>query len=276
MWITAVIAKRSQKQFVEQWKSTGRAQRHRRGDVHRPRPGQGVRAQRETQATFEEQNEELYEAAFGAQFISGIIMPAMMFIGNLNYVAIAVIGGMRVASGTMSLGDVQAFIQYSRQFTQPLTQVAAMANLLQSGVASAERVFDMLDAPEQDPDSTAPAEVASVHGPGRLRGRVVLLHARQAADRGPRPVRGARADGRHRRADRGGQDHAGKPHHAVLRVERRPDHPRRRGHRRHDAPRPAVADRHGAAGHLAVPGHHPREHRVRASGRHRGGDPRGG
>ncbi len=79
-------------------------------------------------------------------------MPAMMFIGNLNYVAIAVVGGLRVASGTMSLGDVQAFIQYSRQFTQPLTQVASMANLLQSGVASAERVFELLDADEQSPD----------------------------------------------------------------------------------------------------------------------------
>ena len=86
-------------------------------------------------------------------------MPAMMFIGNLNYVAIAVVGGLRVASGTMSLGDVQAFIQYSRQFTQPLTQVASMANLLQSGVASAERVFDLLDADEQVPDA-ADAQVS--------------------------------------------------------------------------------------------------------------------
>ena len=120
-------------------------------------------------------------------------MPAMMFIGNLNYVVIAVVGGLRVASGTMSLGDVQAFIQYSRQFTQPLTQVASMANLLQSGVASAERVFEVLDAPEQDPDSATPAEVASVQGPRRVRGRVVLLHARQAADREPRPVSWSRA-----------------------------------------------------------------------------------
>ena len=83
-------------------------------------------------------------------------MPTMMFIGNLNYVVIAVVGGLRVASGTMSLGDVQAFIQYSRQFTQPLTQVASMSNLMQSGVASAERVFAVLDAPEQEPDTAAP------------------------------------------------------------------------------------------------------------------------
>jgi ATP-binding cassette subfamily B protein len=91
-------------------------------------------------------------------------MPSMMFIGNLNDVVIAVIGGLRVASGTMSLGDVQAFIQYSRQFTQPLTQVASMANLLQSGVASAERVFEVLDATEQVPDDARPAKVVDSHG----------------------------------------------------------------------------------------------------------------
>ena len=85
-----------------------------------------------------------------------MIQPAMMFIGNLNYVLVAVVGGLRVASGALSLGDVQAFIQYSRQFTQPLTQVASMANLLQSGVASAERVFALLDADEQEPDPVAP------------------------------------------------------------------------------------------------------------------------
>jgi ATP-binding cassette subfamily B protein len=95
-------------------------------------------------------------------------MPTMMFIGNLNYVVIAVLGGLRVASGSMSLGDVQAFIQYSRQFTQPLTQVASMVNLLQSGVASAERVFELLDA-EQEPRDTAGAEGAPVP-----RGEVVL------------------------------------------------------------------------------------------------------
>ena len=116
-------------------------------------------------------------------------MPVMMFVGNLNYVVIAVVGGLRVASGTMSLGDVQAFIQYSRQFTQPLTQVASMANVLQSGVASAERVFEVLDAAEQEPDAADAGRASSdPHGPRRLRGRVVLLHARQAAHRGPRPV----------------------------------------------------------------------------------------
>jgi ATP-binding cassette subfamily B protein len=104
------------------------------------------------EAVFERENEALYQASFGAQFISGVIMPLMMFIGNINYVVIAVLGGVRVANGTMSLGDVQAFIQYSRQFTQPVTQVASMANLMQSGVASAERVFELLDATEERPD----------------------------------------------------------------------------------------------------------------------------
>ena len=98
-----------------------------------------------------------------------MIQPAMMFIGNLNYVLVAVVGGLRVASGALSLGDVQAFIQYSRQFSQPLTQVASMANLLQSGVASAERVFALLDADEQSPDPASPARPARVARPGRVR-----------------------------------------------------------------------------------------------------------
>ena len=97
----------------------------------------------------------LFRSSFGAQFVSGLILPTMLFIGNLNYVAIAVVGGLRVASGTMNLGDVQAFIQYTRMFTQPLTQLASMANLLQSGVASAERVFEVLDEEEQVPEEAS-------------------------------------------------------------------------------------------------------------------------
>lgn len=147
--VTGLIAKRSQVRFVQQWRSTGELN----GIIEESFTGHSlvkVFGQQETsRKSFADKNSELYEAGFGAQFISGIIMPAMMFIGNLNYVAIAVVGGLRVANGTMSLGDVQAFIQYSRQFTQPLTQVASMANLMQSGVASAERVFEVLDADEQ-------------------------------------------------------------------------------------------------------------------------------
>jgi len=114
---------------------------------------------REVEKRFAEQNDALFEASFGAQFISGIIMPAMMFVGNLVYVAIAVVGGIRIASGLISVGDVQAFIQYSRQFTQPLSQLGSMANLLQSGVASAERVFELLDEPEETPDAEPAATV---------------------------------------------------------------------------------------------------------------------
>ena len=150
--ITAVIAKRSQKLFVAQWGHTGALN----GQVEEAYSGHALvkvfGRHREVEQRFREKNAELYTASFGAQFVSGIIMPAMMFIGNLVYVAIAVVGGLFVSSGSMSLGDVQAFIQYSRQFTQPLSQLGSMANLLQSGVASAERVFELLDAQEQSPD----------------------------------------------------------------------------------------------------------------------------
>ncbi|WP_091604480.1 ABC transporter ATP-binding protein [Micromonospora mirobrigensis] len=157
--VTRLIAKRSQRRFIAQWRHTGELN----GQIEEAYTGHELvkvfGRQREVEAAFAAKNEELFQASFGAQFISGIIMPAMMFVGNLSYVAIAVVGGLRVASGTMSLGDVQAFIQYSRQFTQPLTQVASMANLLQSGVASAERVFAVLDAEEQTPDRVASARV---------------------------------------------------------------------------------------------------------------------
>ena len=150
--VTRMIGKRSQPKFLAQWRNTGQLN----AQIEEAYTGHSIvkvfGRQRDVERTFGEKNEELYGASFGAQFVSGIIMPAMMFIGNLSYVLIAVIGGLRVASGTISLGDVQAFIQYSRQFTQPLTQVASMANLLQSGVASAERVFELLDEPAQSPD----------------------------------------------------------------------------------------------------------------------------
>jgi ATP-binding cassette subfamily B protein len=120
--------------------------------------------QREAIATFEAENERLYQASYRAQFISGIIQPAMNFIANLNYVAIAVIGGLRVASGQMSLGDVVAFIQYSRQFTFPIIQVASIVNVLQSAVASAERVFELLDEPEEIADPVTPTPLAQARG----------------------------------------------------------------------------------------------------------------
>jgi ATP-binding cassette, subfamily B, multidrug efflux pump len=155
--LTRAIAKRSQKHFVAQWRHTGALN----GQIEESFTGHElVRVfgrRQEVEAAFRAKNDELLGASFNAQFVSGLIMPSMMFIGNLNYVAVAVVGGLRVASGSLSLGDVQAFIQYSRQFTQPLTQAASMANVLQSGVASAERVFELLDAPEQTPDPPVPA-----------------------------------------------------------------------------------------------------------------------
>src|SRR5690606_7143989 len=148
MVVAGAIGKRAQVHFKEQWRATGDVT----SVVEESFTGHDLvkvfGRQQEARAQFDVSNDELYRGSFGAQFISGIIMPAMMFIGNLNYVIVAVVGGLRVATGHLSLGDVQAFIQYSRQFTQPLTQVASMANLMQSGVASAERVFEVLDAEE--------------------------------------------------------------------------------------------------------------------------------
>ncbi|WP_414640508.1 ABC transporter ATP-binding protein [Arthrobacter sp.] len=162
---TALIAKRSQKLFVAQWKHTGELN----GQIEETYTGHALvkvfGRQREVEERFREKNAELFAASFGAQFISGLIMPALTFIGNLVYVGIAVVGGLQVASGAMQLGDVQAFIQYSRQFTQPLAQLGSMANLLQSGVASAERVFELLDEEEQSSESSG---AAASGGRGRL------------------------------------------------------------------------------------------------------------
>ncbi|MEA2683668.1 MAG: ATP-binding cassette, subfamily multidrug efflux pump [Chloroflexota bacterium] len=168
--VTTQVAKRSQKQFIAQWRHTGALNGHIEEAFSGHELVKVFGRQREVEEVFEERNEQLFQASFGAQFVSGLIMPVMMFIGNINYVAIAVIGGLRVASGSMTLGDVQAFIQYSRQFTQPLTQFASMANLLQSGVASAERVFELLDAEEEAADPTNPAV------PTEHRGRVEFEH----------------------------------------------------------------------------------------------------
>ncbi|NUO61576.1 MAG: ABC transporter ATP-binding protein [Hamadaea sp.] len=162
--VTARIGKRSQPQFIRQWATTGKLNGH----IEEMFTGHSLvkvfGRQKEASQTFAEHNDALYASSFKAQFISGMIQPALFFLGNVNYVLVAVVGGLRVASGAMSLGDVQAFIQYSRQFSQPLTQVASMANLLQSGVASAERVFQLLDADEQSPEPQHPARPAEVRG----------------------------------------------------------------------------------------------------------------
>ena len=162
--VAGTVMKRSQTKFIAQWRRTGQLN----AQIEEAFTGHALvkvfGRQREVQETFEVENEQLYQASFGAQFLSGLIMPIAMLIGNLNYVVIAVLGGLRVASGAMSLGDVQAFIQYSRLFTRPVTQIASMANLLQSGVASAERVFELLDADEESPDEGLAEIPSDAHG----------------------------------------------------------------------------------------------------------------
>ncbi|GGX11575.1 ABC transporter ATP-binding protein [Streptomyces chartreusis] len=167
-FVATRVGKRSQPHFVQQWRTTGKLNAH----VEEMYTGHTLvkvfGRQEESARQFAEQNDALYEAGFKAQFNSGVMQPLMLFVSNLNYVLVAVVGGLRVASGSLSIGDVQAFIQYSRQFSMPLTQVASMANLVQSGVASAERVFELLDAEEQQADP-----VPGVR-PEELRGRVAL------------------------------------------------------------------------------------------------------
>ena len=152
LWTVKAIAGRSKAKFMQQWMHTGRLN----AQVEEAFTGHAIvkafGRQREVEERFRTTNAQLYDASFGAQFVSGIIQPAMMVIGNLNFVAIAVLGGVRVTAGAMTLGGVQAFIQYSRQFTMPLNQLASMANMFQSGIASAERVFELLDAEEQSAD----------------------------------------------------------------------------------------------------------------------------
>ncbi len=155
MIMMRAIAKRSRTRFIAQWMNTGKLN----GQVEETFTGHAIvkafGRQREVERSFRATNDDLYDASFGAQFVSGVIQPATMLVGNLNFVAIAVLGGVRVANGGMTVGGIQAFIQYSRSFTQPLSWMASMVNLLQSGIASAERVFELLDAEEQSPDVSA-------------------------------------------------------------------------------------------------------------------------
>jgi len=164
------IAGKSKGRFIAQWKHTGALNAHVEETFTGHTVVKAFGRQREAQARFDATNEELYKASFAAQFISGCIQPATVMIGNLNYVAIAVLGGLKVANGSLGIGDVQAFIQYSRQFAQPLTQAASMVNVLQSGIASAERVFELLDAPEQsaEPEVAPSGRVAHGSACGRV------------------------------------------------------------------------------------------------------------
>ncbi len=151
--IMGVIGPRSQKAFQMQWRKVGRLNSR----VEESFSGHALvkvfGREKAVAEAFQEENEELYQASFKAQFLSGVMMPSMQFVGYLTYAGIAVLGGVMVASGQIRIGDVQAFVQYSQQFTQPLTELGGMLPVIQSGTASAERVFDLLDQDEQEPDA---------------------------------------------------------------------------------------------------------------------------
>ena len=178
LWATRVIARRSQRLFVAQWANTGRLNAH----IEETYSGFtivktfGHRAQAQQQ--FGEFNDDVYQTSSEAQFFSGLVSPATVFIGNISYVAVAVVGGIQVATGQITLGSIQAFIQYVRQFNQPLTQVAGMYNTLQSGVASAERVFELLDTEEESPERAALPPL-SAGRPGRVEFRNVDFSYRE-------------------------------------------------------------------------------------------------
>nr|WP_201470833.1 ABC transporter ATP-binding protein [Microbacterium hydrocarbonoxydans] len=162
--IFGVIGPRSQKAFGMQWRKVGRLNAR----VEEAFSGHALvkvfGREQDALDKFKDENEELFQASFKAQFLSGIIMPAMTFVGSLTYVGIAVLGGLMVASGQLRLGDVQAFIQYSQQFTQPLSELGGMAAVVQSGTASAERVFELLDTEEQEADASDAPKLAGGQG----------------------------------------------------------------------------------------------------------------
>jgi ATP-binding cassette subfamily B multidrug efflux pump len=157
VWVMRFVAARARPRYLSQWRSTGALNAH----IEETFTGHAIvksfGRQAEEEERFRRTNDELFESSFGAQFMSSLMQPATMFMGNLQYVIVAVVGGLRVASGAISVGDVQAFIQYSRTFSMPLTQLASMMNVFQSGIASLERVLELLDAPEQRPDAAATA-----------------------------------------------------------------------------------------------------------------------
>ena len=159
--VFGVIGPRSQKAFTHQWARTGKINTRVEESFSGHALVQVYGRTASVREAFAAENEELFRAALRAQFLSGIMMPIMLVIGNINYVAIAVVGGAMVASGSLRLGDVQAFIQYSQQFSQPLGQLGGMATAVQSGTASAERIFELLDAEEERPDDVAPESGAA-------------------------------------------------------------------------------------------------------------------
>jgi len=271
--ITVIIAKRSQVQFAAQWKRTGTLN----GLVEETHTGHGlVQVFGRGPATIDEfgrQNRRLYEASFRAQFLSGIIQPTMQFLSNFNYVVIAVLGGYRVASGTMSLGDVAGLhpvlppVHHAHHPDRrpdehaPVRPGLRRASLRVPGRTRRERRL----RPGRCPDLAAPS-AGRASEPGA---RVLPVRARQTPHRRLHPRRGPRPDGRDRRPHRRRQDHTGQPARTLLRDRRRPHTPRRHQLRRADPRRSTSRLRHGPSGHLALCRHHRRKHRLRERGRDR-------
>jgi ATP-binding cassette subfamily B protein len=174
-----MIAARARPRFIAQWRHTGELN----AQVEEVFTGHAIvksfGRQRDVEATFNDENERLYEASFAAQFTANLIQPVTLFMGNIQYVLIAVVGGLRISSGAITIGDMQALIQYARQFAQPMTHLASMAATFQSGIASLERVLELLDADEQSPDQPATID------PPPVRGRVVFddVHFAYDADK---------------------------------------------------------------------------------------------
>ena len=168
VWLMKMIGGRARPRYMAQWRTTGEVN----SQVEEVFTGHMVvrsfGRQGEVESRFAEENEELYEASFGAQFMSSLIQPAMLFTGNVQYILIAVVGGLRISTGAITVGDMQALIQYARQFSQPLTQLASMATVFQSGIASLERVLELIDAEEQT------AEQEPTLDPPAVRGRIVF------------------------------------------------------------------------------------------------------
>jgi len=166
------ITRRSRKMFIAQWANTGRLNAHIEETYSGFTVVKTYGHRTAAQQKFRDLNSEVYEVGLGAQFLSGLVSPITMVIGNLSYVAVAVVGGLQVATGQMTLGGVQAFIQYVRQFNQPLTQIAGMYNALQSGVASAERVFEFLDEPEESSEESPHISPGAIEESGSRGGRI--------------------------------------------------------------------------------------------------------
>ncbi|MFB9072554.1 ABC transporter ATP-binding protein [Citricoccus parietis] len=181
--VVGIIGSKSQKLFTAQWKNTGRLNGHIEESFTGHELVTVFGRQESMRERFDERNEDLYEASFRAQFYSGMIMPIMQWVTYLGYVGIAVVGGLRVATGQMSLGQVTAFIQYSREFNAPLGEMAGMANMLISGVASAERIFELLDADEQEEDLSDQADYGTLDPDGKQPGQLAQpVHGRVEFD----------------------------------------------------------------------------------------------